>query len=173
MPVQLLTRRFTVEEYYRMAQAGILSEDDRVELIDALIQREESFLISGVLDVLPPRATDADETVFVEGFRTLLDKAVERPDAWRLIYGNPDPAVAGSFGRGRRLAVERCTALLRPTLLAWGVDDAERKLPALVELWVSAAESAVRTLFTHRDEWNPDDLGAFVGSAVYRAMRSA
>ncbi|MCA2206859.1 TetR/AcrR family transcriptional regulator [Nocardia rosealba] len=146
---------------------------DRVELIDALIQREETFLISGVLDLLPPRTTNADETVFVEGFRALLHKASERPDAWRLIYGNPDPAVAGSFGRGRRLAVERCTALLRPTLHAWGIDDAERKLPALVELWVSAAESAVRTLFTDPDEWNPDDLGAFVGSAVYRAMRSA
>ena len=37
MPVRLLTRRFTVEEYYRMAQAGILSENDRVELIEGAI----------------------------------------------------------------------------------------------------------------------------------------
>jgi Uma2 family endonuclease len=34
MSVRLQKRRFTVEEYYRMAEAGILSEDDRVELID-------------------------------------------------------------------------------------------------------------------------------------------
>lgn len=27
-------RRFTVDEYYRMAEAGVLHEDDRVELID-------------------------------------------------------------------------------------------------------------------------------------------
>jgi Uma2 family endonuclease len=37
MPVQVLRRRFTVKEYYQMAQAGILSEDDRVELIEGEI----------------------------------------------------------------------------------------------------------------------------------------
>lgn len=37
MSVRLLRRRFTVEDYHRMAQAGILSEDDRVELIDGEI----------------------------------------------------------------------------------------------------------------------------------------
>ncbi len=33
MALELKRRRFTVEEYDRMAQAGILGEDDRVELI--------------------------------------------------------------------------------------------------------------------------------------------
>jgi len=37
MAVQVLRRRFTVKEYYQMAQAGILHEDDRVELIEGEI----------------------------------------------------------------------------------------------------------------------------------------
>lgn len=37
MAVQLLKRLFTVAEYHRMAEAGILSEDDRVELIEGEI----------------------------------------------------------------------------------------------------------------------------------------
>ncbi len=33
MPVELLRRKFTVEQYHQMVEAGILTEDDRVELI--------------------------------------------------------------------------------------------------------------------------------------------
>ncbi|WP_107661014.1 TetR/AcrR family transcriptional regulator [Nocardia suismassiliense] len=146
---------------------------DRVELIEALIQREESYLVDDLLGVMRRRDVDAGETVFIEGFRALLEKAAARPDAWRLLYGNPDPAVADSFGRGRALAIERCSTLLRPTLRAWGTEDAERKLPVLVELWVSAGEGAVRTLLAGEGGWTAQDLGAFVGAAVYRALRHA
>jgi hypothetical protein len=37
MAVQVMRRLFTVDEYYQMAEAGILSEDDRVELIEGEI----------------------------------------------------------------------------------------------------------------------------------------
>jgi len=37
MAVEVCKRRFTVEEYYRMAEAGILAHDERVELIDGEI----------------------------------------------------------------------------------------------------------------------------------------
>jgi hypothetical protein len=34
MPMEIIKRRFTADDYQRMGQSGILSEDDRVELID-------------------------------------------------------------------------------------------------------------------------------------------
>jgi Uma2 family endonuclease len=37
MSVQIVRRHFNVTEYYRMAAAGVLSEDDRVELIEGEI----------------------------------------------------------------------------------------------------------------------------------------
>ena len=37
MAAQVVRRLFTVEEYYKMAKAGILHEDDQVELIEGEI----------------------------------------------------------------------------------------------------------------------------------------
>src|SRR6266540_2108494 len=37
MGMPLAHRRFTVDEYHRMAEVGILGEDDRVELLDGEI----------------------------------------------------------------------------------------------------------------------------------------
>ena len=34
MPIAISKKRFTADDYQRMGQVGILSEDDRVELID-------------------------------------------------------------------------------------------------------------------------------------------
>ncbi|MBF6159618.1 TetR/AcrR family transcriptional regulator [Nocardia cyriacigeorgica] len=146
---------------------------DRVALIEELIRREEGYVADGVFDALRERDVDAGEPVFVEGFRALLEVVAARPESWLLLYGNPDPAVAGSFGRGRALVVQRCTRLLRPTLRAWGIEDADRKLPVLVEQWISAGEGAVRTLLADDGHWTPEELGAFVGAAVYRALRNA
>ncbi|GAA4671247.1 hypothetical protein GCM10023197_28250 [Gordonia humi] len=149
----------------------------RGEILTALIQREENYFGESLSSVLRDRSVNATEHVFVEGFQSLLEAVDARPEAWRLLYGSTDPEASELVGRGRAFVVERCSELLRPTLRAWGTDDADRKLAALVEFWVSSGEGAVRTLLASRASsdgvWTPYDLGAFVGSAVYRGLRQA
>lgn len=63
MALKVLKRRFTVEEYERMGQAGILSEDDRVELIDgeiiqmAVIGTRHAAVVYRLTDLLGPQVT--------------------------------------------------------------------------------------------------------------------
>lgn len=146
--------------------------EDRVSLIAALTDREEEYLGVHLAAALRDRVVDADVDVFVEGFRAMLEVVAARPQAWRLVYGHPDPDVAQYFGAWRRATEQRCAELLRPTLAAWGTVDAEVKLPVLVELWVSAGEGAVRTLLGGTG-WTPESLGAVAGAAVFRALRGA
>ncbi|MDF0528902.1 TetR/AcrR family transcriptional regulator [Tsukamurella sp. 8F] len=147
---------------------------DRKALIDGLLRREEDHLRDAVLDALTPRKVYADTAVFIDGFTALLRSVAARPQAWMLLYSSPDSEVADLFGRGRATALAKCTAMLRPTLAAWEVPDHERKLPALVELWVSSGEAAVRTLLARKDtEDAVVELGNLFGAAVYHALRSA
>jgi len=51
MEAKTTTRKFKVSEFYKLAEVGILSENDRVELLDAQIMhpytQEVSSLIAG------------------------------------------------------------------------------------------------------------------------------
>jgi AcrR family transcriptional regulator len=147
---------------------------DRVELIEALLQREEDHLLGGALGALPDRDADAPESVFVEGYQDFLAAVAARPDAWRLVFtGEPDPPLANRFARTRAELIDRATQLIAPSLRRWGTPDAERKLPILVELFISAGEAAARALLREDNTWGPDELGEFVGRAVYRAFKEA
>lgn len=54
MAVDVSRRLFNVAEYYRMADAGILSEDDRVELIEGEIVEMSPISSSGVSSAARP-----------------------------------------------------------------------------------------------------------------------
>jgi Uma2 family endonuclease len=149
-PVGGERRRFTVEEYYRMAEAGILRPDERVELLDGAIVR-----------MSPIGSRHAGR---VERLRDLLrDRAggrarVRAQNPVRLSgYDEPQPALAvarvraDSYEGGHPTAAEVLLLLeVADTTLA---PDRRRKLP------ISAAAGV-------REVWLLDVQGEAV--EVYR-----
>jgi Uma2 family endonuclease len=97
MSVTLTRRRFTVDEYHRMAEVGILTPDDRVELIDGEI-----------VEMSPIGAPHARCVVFLtEAFvRGLAGRAVISPQ--------------NSLRLGEHLEPQPDLILLRPPLARYG-----------------------------------------------------
>ena len=88
MDVAVNRRRFDVDEYYRMAEAGILAPGDRVELIDGeIVQKVTPQKSAHAAAIL--RAAEALRVLFPLGhtIRTQLPLAVSR-------YSEPEPDVA-------------------------------------------------------------------------------
>ncbi|OBI40807.1 TetR family transcriptional regulator [Mycobacterium kyorinense] len=149
---------------------------DRIELIKALLAREEQKLLTGVLAAYPTpgRRRDSAQQAFVGGMQALLRTVADQPDSWRtLFWCNPGPDVAELFARGRRRVAEQFAELIQPDLHRWETQDAARKLPVLVELFVSMGEAGVRSLLAPDNTYSPDELGELVGRAAYRAIRHA
>ncbi len=77
MGMPLTHRRFTVDEYFRMADAGILTEDDRVELLDGEIVEK--------MTINPPHAGAVKQLT-----------RLFAPWADRLTIGVQDPVILGT-----------------------------------------------------------------------------
>ena len=148
----------------------------RVELVDALLDRETSYVLDAILTALHGSADPHDpERAFVGGFQALLNAAAGAPDTWRLVFtGEPDPAIAERFHATKALVQTQATEWIGPAMeLWWQPADLARKLPVLIDLFLAACESAVRSLLDASNDWGPDDLGTFIGKAVHRAFRDA
>ena len=116
MALELRKRRFTVDEYYRMARAGILGEDDRVELIEG-----------GIVEMTPIGARHAEcvSRLTELFFHTFGDVARVSPQ-------NP-------IRLGEHSEPQPDVALLRPRSYASGHPTPEDVL-LLVEVAESSAE---------------------------------
>lgn len=147
----------------------------RDALLDALLEREEKRLLDGVLAALPAQPSMEDpRRLMIEGFQALLTAVQESSDSWRVVFASdPDPTVAVRFGRARSLVAAQVGLLMEPALIAWGTEDVKRKLPVLVELFMSASESAVRSLLDPAGDWSPGELGELFGRTIYAALRGA
>jgi Uma2 family endonuclease len=103
MSVQLLRRKFTVEQYHKMAESGILTENDRVELIQgeviemspigrrhascvARLTRLFTLRLGETATVWPQNPIELDDTSEPQPDLTLLQP---RPDFYE--SGHPQP----------------------------------------------------------------------------------
>lgn len=98
MAVELLKRRFDADEYQRMARAGILTEDDRVELIEGEILTmtpigpRHSAAVNRANRALVGAAGD-DAIVQVQGSVRLDRSSEPQPD---LVLLRPEPGFYAS-----------------------------------------------------------------------------
>jgi AcrR family transcriptional regulator len=147
---------------------------DRLDVIKALLAREEKNLLAGVLAAYPTRGRFRSEEAFVAGMQALLRTVSDQPDTWRtLFWSNPGRDIAGLFARGRRRVADQFAALIVPDLERWGTEDVQRKLPVLVELFVSMGEVGARSMLAPENTYTADELGELIGRAAYRAIRHA
>ncbi len=117
--------RFTVDDYYRMAHADILTEDDRVELLDGQIFVKE-----------PPGPEHAGHlalltTLFV---RLLGDRAIVRPQdpvhIDRLNDPQPDLAIVKPREDAYMGAHPRARDVLLIVEIAWTSSPGDRRIKA-------------------------------------------
>lgn len=148
---------------------------DRVALIEALVERERDVMMSGLLDALHTAHGDDPLAAFVTGYQQLLHMVEEHPDTWRLLYAaNPDPLVVNVVAEARRAVAASATRWIGPALKRWWQPtDLDRKLPVLIELFMSAGEVASRSLLDGENDWTADDLGEFYGRIICSAFEAA
>ncbi|MEO1430531.1 MAG: Uma2 family endonuclease [Cyanobacteria bacterium J06633_8] len=85
MTVQLLRRKFSVEQFHKMAESGILNEDDRVELIRgeiiemAAIGTKHAACVRRLNNVLPKKLGDR-AIISVQNPVGLDDSSEPQPD---------------------------------------------------------------------------------------------
>jgi hypothetical protein len=138
MGMPLAHRRFTVDEYYRMAEAGILGEDDRVELLDGEIVEmtpigERHAAAVTRLDDLFHEFVGDRATIRVQNPVRLHRYAEPEPDV-ALVAPREDRYAGGHPGPADILLIVEVADTSLPY-------DRERKLPAyaaagIPEVWL-------------------------------------
>ena len=134
-------------------------------LLHALIEREESYSLGALEEIVPERPQDGDPMVLLgSSVRRFLEIVLERPAAWRVILlpleGTP-PIVRDHVESGRASILERIEQLVR-------VSQARGDVPADLDVELAArairdlGEEAGRMVLTDPDRFTPDRFERFV-----------
>lgn len=161
LPQQTKRRRFDVDQYHRMLEAGILAEDDRVELIDGEIvemtpaRGRHVRSINRLTMVLAPAAAHAGLVLSVQNPLVLDDHGEPEPDLALLKGEQPedqkDQAVPQDVPVGVPTASEALLVVeVSESSLSW---DRNVKIPryakaAIPEAWILDLASGTLEVYT-------------------------
>ena len=140
--------RFTVDEYHRMGEAGILGEDDRVELIYGVIREMSPINRSHVIATSRTRQLFADglagRASVYEQSPLHLEALASEPEPDIAIYSNPDVDAFGTAETAPLLAIEVADSSLSYDLRTKAGLYAEGLVP---EYWVLDVQGRVLHVF--------------------------
>ncbi len=143
-------RHFTVEEYHQMAAAGILGEDDRVELIRGVIRemspkkRSHVITTTGIRELFARRLAGRASVYEEKPLR--LEALDSEPEPDVAIYSNPDLSAYGTNGTEPLLVLEVADSSVSYDLTVKAELYAQGRIP---EYWV--VNLVHRTLVVFRD----------------------
>jgi Uma2 family endonuclease len=151
MSAEIIKKRFTVDEYYRMVEVGILQPKERVELIDGeIVEMSPISHRHGVrvirLTTLFVKAFDERGIVSVQGSIRLKDWTEPQPD---FVVFKPRP----DFYAGKKTAPQDVLFLMEVSDASLRYDR-NVKVPlyaaaGIPEVWVEDAKNDI--LYVYRD----------------------
>jgi len=147
---------------------------DLEELMNALLEREESRALAQVISAMPVMPGDSSpeerepDQIAVDAIRTFLHAVADNPLTWRLILlpveGTP---------RALRDRVERTRGQLLEQielLIAWGIEQRGGPHGVEVELlarsMLALSEEAGRLVLTKPDEFPPERVATFARALI-------
>jgi Uma2 family endonuclease len=136
-PFEFESRRFTVDEYHRMAEAGVFRPDERVELIRGVVRRmspkNRAHVVAATkLHQTLVRALGGRAAVFKEDPLKLI-RLDSEPEPDILATSSPDIDAYGTEDSKPLLVIEVAASSLRFDMSAKAVLYAEAGVP---EYWV-------------------------------------
>jgi AcrR family transcriptional regulator len=135
------------------------------ELLEVLIEREETCALAQLAEVVPDSPPDGDPVeLFAAGVRRFLDAVASRPDTWRIILLPPEgtPAIVRDH-----VETNRAQLLARlQELVRWAVERS--RIPAELDVEIcsrairSLSEEAGRMVLTDPERFSPERYQSFV-----------
>lgn len=147
----------------------------REELLDALLDREKGVLVDETLAALHGARGDNPVEVFANGYRALLTAVDNRPAAWRLIFdAHPESAAGRRVAAGRKTVFDAATAWIAPAMTRWWhTEHLDRKLPALIELFMASCDAAVRVVLDESNDLDVEQTAVLFGTMMAHGFEKA